>query len=182
MTSAQPVVMSDPRLPPGIHIRPIRRGDTVALERFYAGLSPDSLDARFHGATRGIEDLTAQLFCGPDHRHREGLVAVERMHAGREVIVGHLCLEPIDGTSDLEMAVAVADAWQRRGIGRALLAAAMEWAPAHGVAALRAAIRWSNPAIIGLLRSVNRPMTIVNDGGGDLEAVIQVGGEIPVAA
>jgi GNAT superfamily N-acetyltransferase len=174
--------MNERGLPSSIRIRPIRRRDFVALELFYAGLSLDSLDARFHGATRGIGDQSARSFCGPDHRHREGLVAVERMHTGREVIVGHLCLEPIDGTSDLEMAVAVADTWQHRGIGRALLAAAIEWASAHGVARLRAAIRWSNPAIIGLLRSVERPMTFANDGEGDLEAVIEVGGEIPVAA
>jgi GNAT superfamily N-acetyltransferase len=174
--------MSQRRLPSSIRIRPIGRGDAVALERFYAALSPDSLDARFHGGTRGIGDRTARSFCGPDHTHREGFVAVERVHPKGDSIVGHLCLEPIDDSSDLEMAVAVADTWQHRGIGRALLAAAIDWASAHGVARLRAAIRWSNPAIIGLLRSVERPTTFVNDGEGDLEAVIEVGGEIPVAA
>ena len=42
---------------------------------FYAGLSPDSRAARFHGATPTIPDATARFFCGPDHQHREGIVA-----------------------------------------------------------------------------------------------------------
>ena len=66
-------------LPLGIAIRAIRADDLIPLERFYAGLSHDSTDARFHGATHGIADDTARSFCGPDHVHREGLVAVARV-------------------------------------------------------------------------------------------------------
>ena len=161
-------------------IRAIRPGDVVPLERFYAALSPDSRDARFHGAARGIEDRAARTFCGPDHVHREGLVAVER-HARRERIVGHLCLEPI-GPADVEMAIAVADAWQHHGIGHALLAAAIDWAGTHGFARVRGTIRWSNPAILGLVRASGRPVAIVNDPEGDTEAVIDIRGEVPAAA
>jgi GNAT superfamily N-acetyltransferase len=174
--------MSGQILPKGIVIRPIRRTDHDGLERFYAGLSPDSLDARFHAATRGIGDRQARSFCGPDHRHREGFVALERRRLGPDDIVGHLCLEPMDGTPDLEVAVAVADAWQHRGIGRALLTAAIEWAAAHQVTRLRADVRWSNSAILGLLRSIERPVRIGAGVEGDLEAVIEVGQELPAAA
>jgi GNAT superfamily N-acetyltransferase len=80
------------------------------------------------------------------------------------------------------LAVAVADAWQRHGIGRALLASALDWAAAHGVDRVRARIRWSNPAIAGLLRTVERPLTMVATDDGDLEAVIEVGGGVPLAA
>jgi GNAT superfamily N-acetyltransferase len=174
--------MTDRRLPPGIRIRRIRRDDLASLEHFYASLSADSLDARFHGATRGIGDRTARSFCGPDHLHREGLVAVTSRRPGSDLIVGHLCLEPIDGTVDLEMAVAVADAWQHRGIGRALLAAAIDWAAAHGVARLRATVRWSNPAIIALLRSAHRPMHVATDEDGASQAVIDLRQPEPAAA
>jgi GNAT superfamily N-acetyltransferase len=167
-------------LPPGIVIRAIGADDVSALERFYEGLSPDSLDARFHGAMRGIQDPAARAFCGPDHLHREGLLAVTFVPDGAEVIVGHLCLEPTT-QGDFEMAVAVADAWQHRGIGRALLAAAIEWARAHDVPRVRAAIRWSNPAIMGLLRTVELPMRIVDDDDG-LEAVVDLTGGLPAAA
>lgn len=165
----------------GIRIRPIRPSDLGHLERFYAGLSPDSLNARFHGASRGIADRAARGFCGPDHAHREGLVAVVRGEHAQEAIVGHLCLEPTP-EGDLEMAVAVADAWQRHGIGRALLSSALRWAAARGVDRVRAQIRWSNPAIAALLRTVEHPLTMAATDDGDLEAIITVGGGMPLAA
>jgi GNAT superfamily N-acetyltransferase len=80
------------------------------------------------------------------------------------------------------MAVAVADSWQRHGIGRALLGSALTWASTNGVSRLRARIRWSNPAIVGLLRSIDSPMTITTTDSDELEAVITVGGGLPIAA
>ena len=172
--------MDDPRIPRGISIRAIRPDDVVPLERFYAGLSRDSLDARFHGGARGIDDRVAMTFCGLDHVHREGLVAVVG-HRRRELIVGHLCLEPIDG-EDVEMAVAVADAWQHHGIGLALLSAALEWARLHGFRRVHGTIRWSNPAILGLVRACGRTVMIVTTAEGDTEAVIDIVGDLPAAA
>src|SRR5689334_1300156 len=172
--------MDDPRLPTGISIRAIRPDDVVPLERFYAALSRDSLDARFHGGARGIEDRAARTFCGPDHIHREGLVAVLD-HRHRELIVGHLCLEPL-GAEDVEMAVAVADAWQHHGIDLALLSAAVEWARVHGFRRVHGTIRWSNPAILGLVRACGRPVRIESDAEGDTEAVIDIVGDLAAAA
>ncbi len=63
---------------------------------------------------------------------------------------------------DVEMAIAVADGWQHHGLGRAMLARAIAWARGHGVAELSASIRWSNGAMIGLIRSLGLPMTFVN--------------------
>jgi acetyltransferase len=172
--------MDPARLPPRVTIRGIRPADVVPLERFYAELSPDSRDARFHGGARGIEARAARTFCGPDHVHREGLVAVERQ-GRRERIVGHLCLEPL-GFRDVEMAVVVADAWQHHGIGHALLVAAIDWACTHGFARVRGSIRWSNPGILSLVRTSGRPISIVTGAEGDAEAVIDIRGALPDAA
>ena len=106
----------------------VQPGDRDALMQFYASLSAESISRRFHGASNGIGDRVARFFCGPDHEHREGLVAVlDEPGAPAPIIVGHLCLEP-SGAREVEMAVAVADAWQRHGIGRRLLLAAIAWA------------------------------------------------------
>jgi L-amino acid N-acyltransferase YncA len=166
-----------------IRIRPIGPADLDRLEAFYAGLSADSRNARFHGAGRGIADADARRFCGLDHLHREGLVAVvgNDDDTDGEAIVGHLCLEPA-ATGQAEMAVAVADAWQHQGVGRALLEAAVRWAEANGIDRLTAAIRWSNPAIAGLLRSVHQPVSFRSTADGGTEAILDVGTAVPAAA
>ena len=161
-------------------IRPVAPGDRAGLTRFYADLSPDSLEARFHGATPGIGDRTAGYFCGPDHEHREGLVAVARSTDG-PVIVGHVCVEPIV-PGEAEMAIAVADAWQHRGLGRNLLSEAMAWAGQHGVTELRASIRSSNGAMLGLVRTMGAPVNVSSGDAGVIDATIDLRQPLPHAA
>jgi GNAT superfamily N-acetyltransferase len=157
-----------------VRIRPIATDDGERLARFYAGLSPDSLEARFLGATPGIGDAAARFFCGPDHEHREGLVAETVDGSGIRKIVGHLCLEPSAG-GRVEMALAVADRWQRQGIGRALLDTAITWAAARGITGLDASMRWSNCAILGLVRSTRLPVRFGAVDGGILDLTLDLG-------
>ena len=100
---------------------------------------------------------------------------------GESRIVGHLCLEPT-GPDELEMAVAVADDFRRQGLARALLAASIVWAQAHGIWHLRALMRWTNSAVIALVRTAGYPVTWSTPAGGGLEAVIDVGATIISAA
>ena len=160
-----------------VRIRPIGPDDRDGLTRFYGSLSADSMEARFHGAMPGIGDGTARFFCGPDHEHREGLVAEVADAEGRPAIVGHVCLEPTR-TGGAEMAIAIADGWQHHGLGRAMLGRAIAWARGHGVAQLRASVRMSNGAMIGLIRSLG--LRVAFDGGdaGVIDAVIDL--ELPL--
>jgi acetyltransferase len=167
---------------PTVEIRPIRPSDGDELQRFYADLSPESRHARFHGCSRGIGEGLAGFFCGPDHEHREGFAAViHEPHDGSPRIVGHLCLEPTE-TQDLEMAVAVADAWQRQGIARELLATAIDWSRRHGAPRLRASMLTSNPGIDALLRSTGLPIARSVAGAGVIEASLELGGGLRRAA
>jgi len=165
-----------------IRIRPIEPGDRDALMQFYAGLSAESMARRFHGASNGIAERAASFFCGPDHDHREGLVALlDEPGALTPTIVGHLCLEP-SGTHEVEMALAVADRWQRHGIGRRLLVAAMSWAEDHGIDRLRASVLSTNAAILGLLRSMGRVVTLSMPGAGETDAIIELSNVLRTAA
>ena len=130
----------------------------MLLCRFYAELSPDSRAEPVPRSDAAIADGIARAFCGPDHRHREGIVAVAVGDDGRSTIIGHVCIEPIT-VDEAEMAIAVADAWQRRGVGRAMLEEAIRWARAHGMARLRAFVRWaSNGAVMALMRVLGCPL------------------------
>ena len=167
---------------PAVRIRSIQPGDRDALMQFYESLSEESLLRRFHGASNGIADRAARFFCGPDHEHREGLVAVlDEPGALAPIIVGHLCLEP-SGPREVEMAVAVADAWQRHGIGRRLLLAATAWAVGHEVDRLRASMLSTNVAILGLLRSLGRAVTLTMPGAGVVDATIDLSTALRPAA
>jgi len=164
-----------------VRIRPIRPDDRHELSRFYAGLSAESRLARFHAVSRGIGDEAASLLCGPDHEHCEGFVAEPAGALPADPgIVGHLCLEPAD--AGLEMAVAVADDWQARGIGRALLLAALDWARAHGIALLNASLLSTNTAVLWLIASIGRPVRESPASGGVVVATIDVGRPLPKAA
>lgn len=170
---------------PTITIRAIEPGDQAALKRFYSGLSSTSLSRRFLGASNGIGDRTAALFCGPDHEHREGFVAIlEGMDAtapSEPAIVAHLCIEP-SGPGEVEMAIAVADAWQRHGIGRRLLSACIGWAERHGIERLRASMLSTNVAILSLLRSIGRPVALTMASGGVVDATINLSATVRPAA
>lgn len=162
-------------------MRSITPRDRAGLSAFYAGLSNDSRAARFHGAAPPIPEATATYFCGPDHQHREGIVAECFDAVGDPVIIGHVCIEPINGDV-AEMAIAVADAWQGRGIGRAMLARAIAWARAHWVARLAASILFGNTAMVGLLRSVGYPITYGASAGGTIDVYLDVRSSRPLAA
>ena len=154
-------------------IRPIEDADRDGLTAFYAALSADSREARFHGAASGIGGGAARYLCGPDHDHREGLVAEVTDSAGRPTIIGHVCIEPTRA-GEAEMAIAVADAWQRHGIGRRLLVEAIIWARAHGFVRLVASVRLGNSAILGLIGSMGRAITMGDCDGGVIDAVIDL--------
>lgn len=164
-----------------IGIRPVLPTDRPALTRFYATLSAESRYARFLGASAGISDGVAASFCGPDHEHREGLVAVAREADAEERIVGHLCLDPLDDGA-FEMAVAVADRWRQQGIGRALLGDAIDWARRHGVRRLRATMLATNTPVLALIRSSGQHVRLDSPECGIVEAVIDIEAEVPAAA
>lgn len=137
-------------------IRHVRRDDGPAIAAFYAALSPESRRTRFFGTFLEITDVAARRFAGARERGGDGWVAV----AGRGVIIGHLCLEPLvaerDGRVE-EVAVAVADRSRGHGIGRRLLDAAIVSARRRGVVALDATMLTGNHPIHALLEHSGLP-------------------------
>ncbi|MGZ3588320.1 MAG: N-acetyltransferase family protein [Candidatus Limnocylindrales bacterium] len=158
-------------VPAGARIRRIRPADLDALACFYAGLSPDSRRLRFFSAGSGLAADAASGFCHPDHAHEEGFVALV---AGR--IVGHLCLEPTDDGA-LEMAIAVADALQGRGLGRRLLGTATAWARHHGYLRLKATILADNVPMLRLLHAIDGRVELGPPQAGVIAATVELTAE-----
>lgn len=140
-----------------VRVRRIRTTDAPAIEHFYAALSAESRRTRFFAVGAGVSHRQSVSFCTPDHDHREGFVAVVSQTAqGPERMVGHLCLEPA-GPGVAEIAIAVEDGSQHRGIGRRLMMAGIEWARAEGYARFTATTLASNAPIHRLLAGLGLP-------------------------
>ncbi len=161
-----------------VEIRRIRPADVAALERFYDGLSPDSRRLRFLTLGAAVSDAASRRFCTPDHHHREGFVAVDAATPGRPV-VGHLCLEP-DGAGRAEVAIAVADAWQHRHVGRRLMEAGIAWARHEGIAHLTATMLAENTGIVHLLEGLGCRSHLASEPDDLASLVISL--DIPGAA
>ena len=99
---------------------------------------------------------------------------------GQERIVGHLCVEP-DGADTAEVAIAVADELQHRGIGRRLMAAGAAWARRERIARLTATMLASNVPIHRLLIGLGAPTGQKYVGGGVAEITIELGGQSAAA-
>lgn len=75
-----------------------------------------------------------------------------------------------DGCGVLEAGVLVADRWQRRGVGRALLRHALAHGPWPGAApdiAVRVAVQADNAAALGMLRGLGLPRRLVATAPGE---------------
>ena len=117
-------------------VRPARPADAQALHDLVAGLSLESAHRRFFV---GVGAPTARMVAA--------LLRRDATHgawvcADGDRVLGHAMWGVDDGAA--ELGVVVADAWQRRGIGRALTAAAAAEARSHGVSDVRLHVHAEN--------------------------------------
>jgi RimJ/RimL family protein N-acetyltransferase len=165
---------------PAVIVRPIGPDDSAELERFYERLSEDSRHLRFFAVTRGLSRAQSTSFCSTDHDHREGFVATTAA-GGSSRIVGHVCLEPA-GEGRAEVAIAVADELQCRGIGRRLMVAAFDWARWANVDTLVATMLTTNVGIHRLVASLGVPCRFRPAGFDAMTVEITVPGAGAAAA
>lgn len=162
----------------GLRVRRIDPADSAEIERFYAELSEESRRTRFFAVGAGLSHQQSVSFCTPDHDHREGFVAVvPGTDTGAERIVGHLCLEPA-GAHVAEVAIAVADGYQHRGIGRRLMEAGVAWARFEGLTVLTATTYMGNAPIHRLLTGLGLPAHTTDAGSGTEDITIELTGPV----
>jgi GNAT superfamily N-acetyltransferase len=148
-----------------VTIRPIESRDGDGLLDFYRQLSAQARYTRFLGIGPGVDVGAARRFADVDHEHADGFVAILHEAGPQDgAIVGHLCMEP-DRAGSEEVAVAVADGLRRRGIGSALVAAAVRSAIRRGVPRLSAMLFATNEPMRRLLRHAPGPKTDRIDSG-----------------
>ena len=128
----------------GITIRPLRNGETAAVQAVFDRLGPQSRLSRFGGAKTVLTSFDLAHLARVDSDHHVLVALVD----GEPVGIARLVREG----GSAEVAVEVADAWQGRRVGTLLMERLAEDARAAGIASLRAVVGADNTASRALMR------------------------------
>ena len=136
-----------------ITIRPTLPQDLELQREFFRSLSTEGRYRRFMAALNELPEVVAQRFNSIDYRSHVALLA-EVFDDGREIMIGEAryVLDEHDPATS-EFALAVADDWQGRGIGRVLLARLEREAAASGIRRMLADTLYDNKAMRALAAS-----------------------------
>ena len=128
-------------------LRALGPDDRSAIRMLFEGLSEDSRYRRFHTRSSHISPALLDMLCAIDGESR---VAVGAFHGGR-LIGGARYVRPSGESAEAEVAFTVADAYQRRGLGRQLLHALTREAHRSGLVRFRYTIQADNGPAVRLL-------------------------------
>ncbi|CAM3726883.1 GNAT family N-acetyltransferase [Roseateles saccharophilus] len=161
------------RLPGGrqVRLRPLAPEDLCAEKAFFNGLSRDSRQQRFHFGLRELSPALLKLLTDVDQRLHRAWV-VEADEPGRRVIADarFVCDPAQPGMA--EFALAVADDWQGRGLGRRLIAHLIAQARRQGLRQLYGDVQAENRRMLALMREFGMRLRAHADGAQLVRAVL----------
>jgi ribosomal protein S18 acetylase RimI-like enzyme len=147
-----------PATGPTLHVRPLRHGEARTVMRLFERMSERSRRARFNGAKPCLNRSELRRLASID-RDRHALVAYAEGDP-EPVAIARLVR---DGRS-AEVAFAVADDYQQRGIGSAIVAELVADAKAAGISEINALVARDNSAALAIVRRVARVLAVCFDG------------------
>jgi ribosomal protein S18 acetylase RimI-like enzyme len=142
----------------GLVVRPLRHGDVRTVMSVFERLSERSRRTRFHGAKPCLSRSDLRSLAAID-RNRRALVAYMG-HDPKPVGIARL----VRAGDSAEIAFAVADEYQQRGIGTALARKLVAEARAEGVMEITALVSSDNPAAVSLLRRIANVLSVRFEG------------------
>lgn len=159
-------------------VRPLEPGDRGTVSELFAGLGERSRRLRFHGP-RDLDDADLALIASVDQRDRDAVVVFSET-SGKPLALGELVRDARDPRA-AEIAFAVVDEWQGRGLGRLLADRIARRARCLSVERVRAHVLASNEAALAVVRRVGR---VVRSGvdAGSYEVEVEVDGTGATAA
>jgi RimJ/RimL family protein N-acetyltransferase len=137
----------------------LERGDEELVGRMFTRLSSESVYRRFFSPIARPDQFT-RLVLREDAHERAAVAAVEN---GELVGVAQYSRRRGEGSADL--AIMVADAWQRQGLGTRLVAALAERAREAGIASFAVDVQGDNHGAQRLLRRVAPGLRLAFSGG-----------------
>jgi GNAT superfamily N-acetyltransferase len=131
-----------------VHVRLLQPDDGERLIDLFRRLSPESRYYRFHVPVTTVadEELVAQLptYLDVDDRNHVALAGVVDEEDRGKTIIAVARFRRQDDSNRAEVAIVVRDDWQGYGVGRELIAQAVEAARAVGIKELIAWVHYTN--------------------------------------
>jgi acetyl coenzyme A synthetase (ADP forming)-like protein len=145
--------------------------DRPALQAFFHDLSPTAKRRRFFAAVDPPEELVARLADSRNPRERLTLIVMRTVGTEPRIVAtgSYVACDP----STAEVAFAVDDAFQGKGLGTLLLERLAILAIRHGFTRFRALTMWENTAMLDVFRTSGFRMRTRPDGG-DVEIDLDV--------
>jgi RimJ/RimL family protein N-acetyltransferase len=144
-----PVVLRDGS---AVLIRQVRSTDAPLLADGFARLSPQSRRMRFLGAKTTLSPAELRYFTEVDHHDHEAIGALSAAD-GRGVGIARY-VRDADDPQAAEIAVAIVDDWQGRGLGTELISRLSDRARQAGIHRFTALAAAENGAVASLARKL----------------------------
>jgi len=143
-------------------LRHIAPTDAAKEQAFVHGLSPESNYRRFHGTIKDLSKKDLKKFTEPDARNAVAMVVLRSGEKGEEEIgVARYVIDP--DRTNCEFAIVVADAWQKRGIGRKLMNALIGHLQVSGIKQISGSVIKSNSVMRKFIKQMGFEETDVPD-------------------
>lgn len=159
-------------------LRPLQPGDVGAEQRFFNGLSLDSRHQRFHFGLRELSPGLLKLLTDVDQRLHRAWVVEADVDDHPVIADARFVCDPEQPTT-AEFALAVADDWQGRGLGRRLMAHLIEQARRQGVQRLFGDVLADNRRMLALMREFGARLQSHPDGPQIVRAVLTLDDATP---
>ena len=153
-------------------IRPITPADTGLVAEIFAGLSPESRRLRFLTAKDELRPAELRYLTDVDHYDHEAIAALDA-GTGRSAGIARYIRDRSDPAT-AELAVAVVDGWQGRGLGTELVDQLAQRARGAGIGRFVALTAGANVAMGLLLRRMGG--RVIAREYGTLEYELPLGG------
>jgi ribosomal protein S18 acetylase RimI-like enzyme len=137
-----------------VELRPIVPEDEPLLHEAVAAMSERTMYFRFFSPIKRMSDAMAHRLAVVDYNDRFAIVATTHKPSAVERIVGVARYDRAPQTELAEVAVAVIDEFQRRGLGSMLLAELARVAREHGIRTFQLIVLPENREMLALLRKM----------------------------
>jgi acetyltransferase len=157
-------------------VRPVLPQDDEAEQAFVMALSAASRYRRFHVGVRALPAATLARLTQIDHRSHVALVAQPLGEFGDddEAAIVADARYVLTGPDSAEFAVAVADDWQRQGVGRSMLCLLARHAARHGITRLTGDVLLDNAPMLAMMRGIGSRLVLRDDEPGLVLATMEL--------